>query len=337
MKDIGLHRPQSTQRLHTFAGSIDNPITGRIVARGLSDEYRDRHYLIVDGIDGQVHYVDIGKGDAVAPIPKDAVVEIAPRSSGVRIVDQTVVSVAAANDGRYDIDAHLAHDPSASERFAESHVRRLEAIRRTGSAVERAADGSWTIAPDHLDRVAAYEAKLTKERPVIVRTLSSLPLDQQQKFKGATWLDQELVSDAPAPVNNAGFGKEVKAALTQRRQWLMSQGLGQKGELGLRKPSPNMLDTLRRRELLRIAGQLSGELGLNFIESRNGDRIEGVVKRHVDLAQGRFALIEKSREFKLVPWRDVLEKQIGKQVGGIMRESGVSWTIGRGRGGPTIS
>jgi Protein of unknown function (DUF3363) len=117
----------------------------------------------------------------------------------------------------------------------------------------------------------------------------------------------------------------------------MAQGLGQKGELGLWKPARDMLDTLRRRELLRVAGQLSSELGLNFVESRKGDRIEGTVKRHVDLAQGRFALIEKSREFTLVPWRDVLEKQIGKQVGGIMRESGVSWTIGRGRGGPTIS
>ncbi len=216
-------------------------------------------------------------------------------------------------------------------------VRRLEAMRRAGSGVERAADGSWTIAPDHLERVAAYEAKSSKDRPVIVKTLSSLPLDQQRKFNGPTWLDQELVSDAPTPVYNAGFGKDVKAALTQRRQWLMAQGLGEKGELGLWKPAHNMLGALRRRELLRVAGQLSGELGLNFVESRNGDRIEGIVKRHVDLAQGRFALIEKSREFTLVPWRDVLEKQIGKQVGGVMRESGVSWTIGRGRGGPAIS
>jgi type IV secretory pathway VirD2 relaxase len=337
LKSKGLDRPPSTQRLHTLAGSIDRPITGRIVARGLSDEYRDRHYMIVDGVDGQVHYVDIGKGDAVAPIPKDAIVEIMPRSSGVRVVDQTIASVAAANEGRYDIDAHLAHDPSASERFGESHVRRLEAMQRAGSGVERAADGSWTIAPDHLERVAAYEAKSSNDRPVIVKTLSSLRLDQQQKFNGATWLDQELVSDATAPVYNAGFGKEIKAALTQRRQWLMAQGLGDKGELGLWKPAPNMLDTLRRRELLRVAGQLSGELGLNFVESRNGGRIDGIVKRHVDLAQGRFALIEKSREFTLVPWRDVLEKQIGKQVGGIMRESGINWTIGRGRGGPTIS
>jgi type IV secretory pathway VirD2 relaxase len=337
LKAKGLERPPSTQRLHTLAGSIDKPITGRIVARGLSDEYHDRHYLIVDGLDGAVHYVDIGKGDAVAPIPKGAILEITPRSSGVRVVDQTIATVAAANDGRYNIDAHLAHDPSASERFAESHVRRLEAMRRAGSRVERAADGSWAIAPDHLERVAAYEAKLTKDRPVIVKTLSALPLDQQQKFNGATWLDHELVSDASTPVYNAGFGKEMKAALTTRRQWLMAQGLGEKGELGLWKPSPIVLDTLRRRELLRVAGQLSRELGLNFVESRNGDPIDGIVKRHVDLAQGRFALIEKSREFTLVPWRDVLEKQVGKQVGGIMRESGVSWTIGRGRGGPAIS
>lgn len=337
LKAKGLDRAPSSQRLHTLAGSIDRPIVGRVVSRGLSDEYRDRHYLIVDGIDGHVHYVDIGKGDAVTPIIKDAIVEITPRSSGVRVVDQTIAAVAAANEGRYDVDTHLAHDPSASERFAESHVRRLEAMRRAASGVERAADGSWTIAPDHLERVAAYEAKLSKDRPVIVKTLSSTPLDQQRKFNGATWLDQEVASDAPAPIYNAGFGMEMKAALTQRRQWLMAQGLGTKSELGLWKPSPNMLDTLRRRELLRVAGQLSGELGLNFVESRNGDRIEGIVKRHVDLAQGRFALIEKSREFTLVPWRDVLEKQIGKQVGGIMRESGVSWTIGRGRGGPTIS
>jgi hypothetical protein len=117
------------------------------------------------------------------------------------------------------------------------------------------------------------------------------------------------VSDAHTPVYDAGFGKDVKAALTQRRQWLQSQGLGEKGEFGAWKPSPNMLDTLRRRELLRVAGQLSGELGLNFVESRNGDRIDGIVNRHVDLAQSRFALIEKAREFTLGPWPEVVESQ----------------------------
>jgi Protein of unknown function (DUF3363) len=281
--------------------------------------------------------VGCGKGDAVASLPKNSIVEITPRSSGIRVVDQNVVAVAAANNGRHDIDAHLTYDPGASERFAESHVRRLEAMRGAGRDVERAADGSLTIASDHLERVADYKGKLGQDRPVIVKILSFLSPDQQRKFNGARWLDQELVGEAPAPVNNAGFGKEVKAELTRRRQWLMLQGFVEKGEFGGWQAAPNILNTLRRRELLRVARQLSGEFSFNFVESRIGEHIEGTVKRHIDLAPGRFALIEKFREFTLVPLRDVLEKQIGKQVGGIMPDSGVCRTTGRGRGGPTSS
>jgi type IV secretory pathway VirD2 relaxase len=242
LKAKGVDHASSAQRLHHLPGSIEKRIIGRIVARGLSDEYRDRHYLIVDGIDGYAHYIDIGKGGGVAPIPENAIVEITPRSSGVRESDHTIAAVAAANQGRYDIDAHLAYDPSASERFAESHVRRLEAMRRGRAGIDRKADGSWTILPDHMEKVAAYEAKLAKDRPVIVNTLSSLSLDAQRQFDGATWLDQELVSDAPAPAYNAGFGKEVKAAIMRRRQWLMAQGLCEKDVYGLWKATPKMLD-----------------------------------------------------------------------------------------------
>jgi len=32
-----------------------------------------------------------------------------------------------------------------------------------------------------------------------------------------------------------------------------------------------------------------------------------------------------------------LEKQLGKQVAGIMRVDGINWGFGRGRSGPTIS
>src|SRR3546814_12198514 len=66
----------------------------------------------------------------------------------VRKVDRTITEVAAAHGGRYSIDNHLSHDPTATERFAEAHVRRLEAIRRKTGAVEREPDGSWVIALD---------------------------------------------------------------------------------------------------------------------------------------------------------------------------------------------
>lgn len=38
-------------------------LVGRLVTRGLSDELEDRHYLVLDGIDGRTHWVDVGRGD----------------------------------------------------------------------------------------------------------------------------------------------------------------------------------------------------------------------------------------------------------------------------------
>jgi hypothetical protein len=99
----------------------------------------------------------------------------------------------------------------------------------------------------------------------------------------------------------------------------------------------NMLAILRRRELARVAGQLSDQLGLAYVETRSGEPVEGTLRRSVQLASGKYALVENSREFTLVPWRPVLERHIGKQVSGIMRGDGISWTIGRQRGGPSIS
>ena len=98
-----------------------------------------------------------------------------------------------------------------------------------------------------------------------------------------------------------------------------------------------MLGILRRRELTRVAGQLSDELGLDYADVRPGERIEGVYRRSIELASGRFAVIEKSREFTLVPWRPVLERSLGRQVSGIAREETISWTLGRQRSGPSIS
>ncbi|MDF1625400.1 MAG: DUF3363 domain-containing protein, partial [Parvibaculaceae bacterium] len=43
-------------------------------------------------------------------------------------------------------------------------------------------------------------------------------------------------------------------------------------------------------------------------------------------------VIEKSREFTLVPWRPVLDRHIGQHVSGVMRGDSISWTIGRQRG-----
>jgi hypothetical protein len=74
----------------------------------------------------------------------------------------------------------------------------------------------------------------------------------------------------------------------------------------------------------------------SYAEPRPGERVAGVYRRRIDLASGRFALIEKSREFTLVPWRPVLERNLGKPVDGIVRGDTISWTLGRKRAGPSL-
>lgn len=307
-------------------------VAGRVLARGFSDEHADRHYLIVDGVDGHSHYVDIGTSPEATP--EASLVRIAPVSIEPRTVDRTIADLAAANGGQYDIDIHLRHDPNATQAFAEAHVRRLEAIRRMTAGVQREVDGTWIITPDHLARVEAYERERARRQPVLIEMLSHRPVDRLHGYDGATWLDRELIAQEPAELGR-GFGAEVRKALALRQQWLVEQQLAEvEGEMVTFRR--DLIATLQQRELRRVAGQLSRELGLGFVEVRAGAEVEGRYARSVMVGDTRFALIERSREFSLVPWTPTLERAVGKQVSGIVRDSGISWTIGRGRQGPSI-
>jgi type IV secretory pathway VirD2 relaxase len=306
------------------ARSDAHPIIGRIAARGLSDEQDGREYLIVDGIDGRVHYVEIGFSGEHGR--EGSIVRIAPTQVAVRDVDRTVAEIAAANGGSYSEDIHFRHDPTASDRFIQTHVRRLEAIRRSTGAVEREPDGTWKIAADHVERALEYERRRAAREPVRIEPLAAMALEQMPVHDGITWLDEDAsVSGAYGPAGS--FGSKVIDTMRQRQQWLVEQGLAEK---------PDRLDILRRRELQRIAGLLSRELGAPFVEAEPGLPIEGTYGRSVQVGMIRMAVIEGSREFTLVPWRPVLERQMGKEVSGIMRGREVSWTFGRQRSGPQI-
>jgi len=313
-----------------------HPLVGRLIERGLADELHDRHYVLVEATDGRTHYVAIGKGEMAEPISLGGIVRIDPVEIFVRDVDRTVAAVAAANGGRYTIDAHLRQDRAATEAFAETHVRRLEAIRRRTGGVSREPDGSWTIKPDHLERAAAFEAARASDRPVRIMTLSSQPLEQLPTAHGATWLDRELVATTPEALRDAGFGKEARLALERRRQWLIAGGFADAAETGT-VFRPTMIRDLQRHDVIRAGAQLARDIGLPFSETSNGEQISGKLRSSVTLSSGRFAVIERSRDFTLVPWRPALEQQVGHSVSGIMREGGVSWSFGRQRSGPTIS
>ncbi|MGR4892696.1 relaxase/mobilization nuclease RlxS [Sphingopyxis sp. LARHCG72] len=311
-------------------------VTGRVVARGLSDEHRDHNYMLVDGVDGHTHYIEIGQAAAVAPTPEGAVVKISAREGRIRAADHTLVEVAAANSGIYTVDAHLRHDPTASEAFAETHVRRLEAMRRIMRSIDRNPDGSWIIAADHLQKAETFEKRMLADRPVEVEMLSAMPVEELPAMDAATWLDRELAAEAPSTIREAGFGREVRAAQTLRRQWLLAEKLAEEidGKTIYRR---DMLAALQRRELLRVAARISDELEKPFVEAKPGDPIAGRLLRQIDMVSGRHGLVERSRDFTLVPWRPVLDRHVGKPLSGIMRDRGINWSFGRQRGGPSIS
>lgn len=315
---------------------LREPIIGRLIHRGFSDEHRDRHYAMLDGVDGRVHYIDIGRGDGAPSLPENATVRIEPTRASVMQADRTVDAVARANGGRYSVDLHLAHDAQASEAYAASHVRRLEAMRRAGAGPERSEDGSWVIPDDHLARAGAYVQRQKHDRPVAVLILSRTPVADLPIKEAPTWLDRELASGTPSAVRDVGFGREVRDAMSARRQWLVEQQLAD-GDGLVFQLRRGALEALRLRELRDVVDRLGKELGKRFESISVGERVEGVIGRRLDLENGPYAVVERARDFTLVPWRNVLERNIGRTATGIMRSDGISWQFGRGRSGPAIS
>ncbi|WP_372071462.1 relaxase/mobilization nuclease and DUF3363 domain-containing protein [Tistrella mobilis] len=304
-------------------------VTGRIIDRGLHDELNDGHYIQVDASDGRVHYVALDPRQDMEDLPLGAVVQVEPAATGLKPSDRTIAQVAQRNGGLYSPDAHHGADPRASSEFVQAHVRRLEALRRQ-NIVQRFPDGSWEIPDDFENRVDTL-AKKQVRYPGRVVALSFLSLEAQVKADGATWLDRQLLSKEPTPLRGDRFGAASSAALRQRQDHLVEQGLADRNDQTVRYQR-NLLRLLRRQELAAVGEKLAREMRLDFVETQDGSRIEGVYRRSVHLASGKFAVIEKSKEFTLVPWRPVLDRQRGKFVGGVMRGSSASFEFAKKRG-----
>lgn len=334
LRERGISASPADYAIYNPGAAETRAIVGRVISRGLADEINDRHYLIVEATDGYSHYVDNGRGEETESLPEGAVVSITAKKADAREVDRTVAEIAAANGGRYSEDIHLRHDRTATAAFAETHVRRLEAMRKLAGIVERQPDGTWLIASDHIERAKRYEQDRAKASPVHIEKLSSIPIEKQVAAEGATWLDQELVTSSPLPLRESGFGKAARDAQNLRRQWLLEQGLAEAkfDKVIIRSDA---LARLRRRELARVADQLEKELGLRYRDPAGDRHITGTYHKSIDLVSGKFAVIEgRNKDFALVPWRPVLERNLGREVSGIMRGDQITWSVGRARTGP---
>ena len=75
--------------------------------------------------------------------------------------------------------------------------------------------------------------------------------------------------------------------------------------------------------------KLATERGLAFNAIKEGQTIRGKLTGSAQLVSGRFGMVDDGLGFSLVPWRPVIEKEIDREVIGIMRGGDVSWQLGR--------
>lgn len=326
-----LHRENATER-----------IVGRVLDKGLGgDEMGERVRLVIDGVDGRVHHVEMDAARA-EEVGRGMIVAAGSTPPGPRAADRNIMDV-AGQEGIYSPSAHLERARAAIDRvggdpdaFVRSHVRRLEALRRAGHA-ERIDADHWRVPANLPERGQAYD--LARDRANIrVSVLSPAGLGQQIGHEGPTWLDRELVSRHRVALADDGFGQEVKGALEKRKQALANMGYARDlGDGHVRAPK-DLIQRLEAADIEQTGQALAAERGLPWRPAVPGTHVTGQLVGSTQLSSGRFAMLETlsgdgGLGFSLVPWQPVLDKRIGQHISGLMRNGGdIEWSFGRKRG-----
>ncbi|WP_246657147.1 DUF3363 domain-containing protein [Methylocystis sp. B8] len=337
LKAWGEERALESYSLH--GEEAKTRITGRVIDKRLTDELDEQLGLVVDGVDGRIHHVMLGS-EAMASAAEEAsigaIVEIAPAPAGPRPADRNIAQLAGTS-GEYRPSIHRAIAEASRVRvpggdydaYVDSHVRRLEALRRAG-IVERIDADHWRLSADFEAGAADYDAQ--RRGRVMLRVLSTLDLESQIDANGATWLDREMTSSNRAPIVRAGFGAEVDRAMKQRRETLVEMGHARRTPDNVIRAPGDLVSRLERSEIERVGKSMAANKHAPFKMKAEGERISGVFTGTTNLISGKYAVIENAYEFTLVPWRPVMDDRLGRQISGVVRDSGISWDFTRTRG-----
>ena len=326
VKVAGVERSIRQEPIYDPHAKEAKPITGRVLKLGVFDDVNDRSYIVLDTLQGEAIFVETGQQANLEDIKEDMVVTISPQSFAPKTSDYTIDEIAAKRGGIYSPSFHEMSDPKASEAYIQAHIRRLEAMRRAGHAV-RHKDGTWEVPVDYLKRARAFERANETKKPVQIEVKSRMPIRQAVTAMGRTWLDEELALRSDKKLRD-GFGSEVKAAKEKRLTFLREQKFLKTSE----RLTQNVLKQLEVRDLKAAGEQLSKEMGKPYIPTLEKGQISGVFRQVVNRPSGKYAVIETSREFTLVPWRKTMDRNLGRSIRGEIGRASISWSVGKGRG-----
>jgi len=113
---------------------------------------------------------------------------------------------------------------------------------------------------------------------------------------------------------------------------LIARGLGHRTDQGIRFRQ-GLVNSLVQMEVQAVGQDYARAAGGTFIPTESGQAVEGRYREKLQLDSGPFAVVQTpSYGFALVPWRAVIDKQLGKDVRARIEDGlGVSWEIGRKR------
>jgi len=300
------------------------PVTGVVRKFGRPDDTQSGGFVVIQSLSGDLVYTKLAEDETFETLLKDQVVTLQPHVKGARKIDHSIAEFAKTHKGVYSEVHHVTESGAVSPAYAQAHVRRLEALRRQ-KLVSRNQDGSWRIPEYYLEQAAAYEAELASRMPTPLSRGSVQTLSQMERARGATWLDMRLVEFGGEGIE----GKAVQTSLMKRQSQLRSMGLEFEGDGRL---LPSALERLREMDLREASGDFQKTFGKPYTPLGDTRNVEGIYRQSVQRPSGKFAIIERSRDFTLVPWRPVMERRLGQAISGKVSAGGISWDVTKVRG-----
>lgn len=302
------------------------PKTGLVRRYGKIDDTRDNGFIVIEASSGLLVHATVADDETFQTLRVDQIVTFNPHHKGPRSIDRSILEFSNRNGGIYDAGKHATESDRVSIAYTQAHERRLEALRRR-KVVARRQDGTWRIPGNYLDHVSDYEASRATRLPVAVGRESQLTLTQMETARGVTWLDRKIVSAG----GESEFYGSVGKSMAKRIEALEGLGVSRNEDETF---GDKALKDLQAIDLKDAAEGLSSDIGKSYSPLGKHREVDGIYREAIERPSGKFAVIERSREFTLVPWRPIMERRLGRSISGRVSAGGISWDV-VGRAGPS--
>lgn len=299
-------------------------VTGVVQQFGRPDDTREGGFVVIQSLGGEPIYAKVSESEIFETLRKGQIITFQPHQLGARKIDHSISDFAKSHNGTYSEVRHITEGGNISPAYAQAHVRRLEALRRK-DLVKRHQDGTWHIPNNYLERASNYEADKAMRLPASIHRQSTQTMAQMQRARGATWLDERLSKEGFSRLEDTG----LQNALKKRQMVLQKMGLGFSEDGRLAKTA---LDELRKTDLRDASTKITESMNKPYAALGDSRTVEGIYRAAIDRPSGRFAVIERAKDFTLVPWRPVMDKGLNRSIKGRISAAGISWDVTKQRG-----